>query len=60
MDHTLWHDVSLYVWPARAKGFQRPATLKRRIGYHEEKDEEEEDMPDAPRIKVDDRALSSS
>jgi hypothetical protein len=28
--------------------------LKRRIGYHNEKDEEEEDMPDATRMKVDD------
>jgi len=27
--------------------------LKRKIGYHDEKDEEEEDMPDAARMKVD-------
>jgi len=45
---------------ARAKDFQRPASLKRRIGYYDEKDEEEEDMPDAARMKVNDRALSSS
>jgi hypothetical protein len=28
-------------------------TLKRKIGYHDEKDEDEEDMPDASRMKVD-------
>ena len=39
----------------RAKDFQRPATLKRRIGYHDEKEEEEEDIPDATRMKVDER-----
>jgi hypothetical protein len=27
--------------------------LKRRIGYYDEKDEEEENMPDAARMKVD-------
>jgi hypothetical protein len=32
--------------------------LKRRIGYHDEKDEEEEDMPDATRMKVDDTRAS--
>ena len=38
---------------ARVKEIQRPATLKRRIGYHDENDEDEEDMPDAARMKVD-------
>jgi hypothetical protein len=38
---------------ARAKEIQRPMTLKRRIGYHDEKEEDEEDMPDAARMKVD-------
>jgi hypothetical protein len=37
---------------ARANEFQRPVTLKRKIGYQDEKDEEEEDMPDAARMKV--------
>jgi hypothetical protein len=31
-------------------------TLKRRIGYHEETEDDEEDLPDAARMKVDDRA----
>jgi hypothetical protein len=31
-------------------------TLKRRIGYYDEKDEDDEDMPDAARMKVDDSA----
>ena len=39
---------------ARARGFQRP-TLKRKIGYHDDKDDEEEDMPDAARMKVDEQ-----
>jgi len=30
--------------------------LKRKIGYHDEDDDEEEDMPDATRMKVDERA----
>lgn len=41
----------------RAKEFLRP-TLKRKIGYHDERDEdEEEDMPDATRMKVDERGI---
>jgi hypothetical protein len=37
----------------RAKEFLRPI-LKRKIGYRDEEDkEEEEDMPDAARMKVD-------
>jgi hypothetical protein len=39
---------------ARAKVLQRPVTLKRKIGYHDEKDDDEEDMPDTARMKVDD------
>lgn len=31
-------------------------TLKRKTGYLDEKDEDEEDMPDATRMKVDERA----
>jgi hypothetical protein len=31
--------------------------LKRKIGYHDEKDEDEEDMPDTARMKVDDPTL---
>ena len=38
----------------RAKERQRPVTLKRKIGYHDEKEEDEEDIPDAARMKVDD------
>ena len=38
----------------RARESQRPVTLKRRIGYHDEKEEDEEDIPDAARMKVDD------
>jgi hypothetical protein len=38
---------------ARANEFQRPATLKRKIGYHDENNEDEDDMPDAARMKVD-------
>jgi hypothetical protein len=34
--------------------------LKRRIGYQDEKDEEEEDMPDTARMKVDDSASQRS
>jgi hypothetical protein len=30
--------------------------LKRRIGYHDEKDEDDDEVPDAARMKVDDRA----
>ena len=30
-------------------------TLKRKIGYHDESEEDEEDLPDAARMKVDDR-----
>jgi len=40
---------------ARANEIQRPVILKRKIGYHDEKDEDEEDMPDAARMKVDER-----
>jgi hypothetical protein len=36
----------------RAKEFQRP-TLKRKIGYQDERDEDDEDMPDVTRMKVD-------
>jgi hypothetical protein len=37
----------------RAKEFQRP-TLKRKFGYQDEREEdEEEDMPDVTRMKVD-------
>ena len=42
-----------------AKEIRRPMTLKRRIGYHDESEEEEEDIPDAARMKVDDSAWSS-
>jgi hypothetical protein len=35
---------------ARAKECQ--VTLKRRIGYDDENEEDEEDMPDAARMKV--------
>ena len=38
---------------ARAKESQHPVSLKRRIGYQ---DEEEEDIPDAARMMVDDSA----
>jgi hypothetical protein len=39
---------------ARAKEIQ-PATLKRRIGYLDEKDDDDdEDMPDASKMKFDD------
>jgi hypothetical protein len=31
-------------------------TLKRKIGYHDESNEDDEDMPDATRMKVDDKA----
>ena len=41
---------------ARAKEIQRPMTLKKRIGYHDESEEDEEDIPDAARMKVDDSA----
>ena len=34
-----------------AKERQRPVTLKRRIGYHNEKEEDEEDISDAARMK---------
>jgi hypothetical protein len=37
----------------RAKEVQRPATLKRKIGYQDENDNDEEDMPDAARMKLD-------
>ena len=37
----------------RANEFRRPVTLKRKIGYHDEKDEGDDDMPDAARMKVD-------
>jgi len=30
--------------------------LKRKIGYHDERDEDEEDLPDAARMKVDEQA----
>ena len=30
--------------------------LKRRIGYHDENEDDEEDMPDAARMRVDGRA----
>ena len=39
---------------ARTKDFQ--VTLKRRIGYHDENEDDEEDMPDAARMRVDGRA----
>jgi hypothetical protein len=29
--------------------------LKRKIGYHDENDEDEEDMPDASRMRVDEQ-----
>jgi hypothetical protein len=35
----------------RAKELQR-LTLKRRVGYRDEKDDEDEEMPDAARMKV--------
>ena len=38
----------------RARESQRPVTLKRRIGYQDEKEEDDEDIPDAARMKVDD------
>jgi hypothetical protein len=38
---------------AHANEFQRPATLKRKIGYHNENNEDEDDMLDAARMKVD-------
>jgi hypothetical protein len=31
-------------------------TLKRRTGYRDETEDDEEDIPDAARMKVDDRA----
>ena len=37
-----------------AKESQRPVTLKRRIGYHDEIEDDKEDIPDAARMKVDD------
>ena len=40
----------------RVKESQRPASLKRRIGYHDEYVDEEEDLPDATRMKVNDMA----
>jgi hypothetical protein len=30
--------------------------LKRRIGYHDENEDDEEDMPDAARMKLDEKA----
>jgi hypothetical protein len=36
---------------ARAKEFQQ-LTLKRKVGYRDENDDEDEDMPDAARMKV--------
>ena len=39
----------------RAKEFLRP-TLKRKIGYRDEEDEEEDEgMPDAARMKIDEQ-----
>jgi hypothetical protein len=40
---------------ARANEFQRPATLKRKIGYQDENDDDEDDMPDAARMKIDEQ-----
>jgi hypothetical protein len=39
---------------ARAKEIQQSVTLKRKIGYHDEKDDDDEDMPDATRMKFND------
>ena len=41
---------------ARYKEIQRPVTLKRRIGYHDESEGDDEDIPDPSRMKVDDKA----
>jgi hypothetical protein len=39
---------------ARSIQFWRPATLKRKIGYHDESNEDEEEiMRDAARMKID-------
>jgi hypothetical protein len=40
---------------ARANEFQQPATLKRKIGYRDEDNEDEDDMPDVSRMKVDEQ-----
>jgi len=40
---------------ARIKEIQQPTILKRKIGYHDEKDEDDEDMTDATRMKIDER-----